>query len=62
MWQFAINALKDTDDCMSPVEKLNCLIECIRIIVNILDLCSMTNSAVGSDDSLPIIIYVVIKA
>jgi hypothetical protein len=62
MWKFAINALRDTDECMSPVEKLNCLIECITIIVNILDLCSTSSSAVGSDDSLPIIIYVVIKS
>jgi hypothetical protein len=62
MWEFAIKSLRDTDECMSPVEKLSCLIECITIIVNVLDLCSTSGSAVGSDDSLPIIIYVVIKA
>lgn len=62
MWEFAIKALRDTDECMSPVEKLNCLIETITIIVNVLDLCSTSTSAVGADDSLPIIIYVVIKA
>lgn len=62
MWKYAIQALRDTDERMSPIEKLNCLVECITIIVNVLELCSNSDSGISSDDSLPIIIYVVIKA
>ena len=62
MWKYAIQALKDTDERMSPVEKLSCLVECITIIVNVLELCSNSDSGISSDDSLPIIIYIVIKA
>ena len=62
MWTFAIKALKEIDDFNSPVEKLNSLVECITIIVNVLELCGNTGSGVSADDSLPIIIYVVIKA
>lgn len=62
MWKYAIQALKDTDERMSPVEKLNCLVECITIIVNVLELCSNSDAGISSDDSLPIIIYIVIKA
>lgn len=58
MWEFAIKALRQIDDCMSPVEKLGCLVECITIIVNVLELCS--GGGVSADDSLPIIIYLLI--
>lgn len=60
MWEFAIKALRQIDDCMSPVEKLGCLVECITIIVNVLELCS--GGGVSADDSLPIIIYLLIRA
>lgn len=60
MWSFAIRALKDLDEYMSTVEKLSCLVDFITTIVNILHLCSQTD-AVGADDSMPIIIYLVIK-
>lgn len=62
MWEFAIQSLRETDESMSPIEKLHCLIECVTILVNVLDLCSSGDSGVGSDDTLPIIIFVVIKA
>ena len=60
MWSFAIKALKQIDDCMSPVEKLGCLVEYITIIVNVLELCS--GGGVSADDSLPIIIYLLIQS
>ena len=60
MWEFAIKALRQIDDCMSPVEKLCCLVECITIIVNVLELCS--GGGISADDSLPIIIYLLIRA
>jgi len=58
MWTFAIRALKDLDEYMSTVEKLSCLVDFVTTIVNILHLCSSTD-AVGADDSMPIIIYLV---
>jgi hypothetical protein len=60
MWMFAIRALKDMDEYMSTVEKLSCLVDFVTTIVNILHLCSQTD-AVGADDSMPIIIYLVIR-
>ena len=45
----------------APAEKLNCLLDCMSIIVNVLTLVS-AGAGVSTDDSLPIIIYVVIKA
>lgn len=61
MWAFAIRSLKDLDEYMSTVEKLSCLADFVNTTVNILHLCSQTD-AVGADDSMPIYIYLVIKA
>jgi GTPase-activator protein for Ras-like GTPase/Vacuolar sorting protein 9 (VPS9) domain len=61
MWKFAIEALKNIDSYRSPADKLNCLVNCMSIIVNVLTLMS-SGGGVGTDDSLPIIIYIVLKA
>lgn len=62
MWKFAIAALQNIDVYRSPAEKLNCFVQCMSIIVNVLSLMSNTGSGVGTDDSLPLIIYIVLKA
>lgn len=62
MWAYAVKALQEIDDFSSPGEKLTCLVDCITTIVNVLELCGPAGSAVSADDSLPIIIYVVVKA
>lgn len=62
MWGYAVKSIQDIDDVNSPGEKLTCLVDCITTIVNVLELCGPANSAISADDSLPIIIYVVIKA
>lgn len=49
------------DSYRAPSDKLNCLADCMSIIVNVLTLVS-SGGGVGTDDSLPIIIYVVLKA
>lgn len=62
MWLFAIEALKNIDSYRAPSDKLNCLGDCMSIVVNVLSLMSTGSGGVGTDDSLPIIIYVVLKA
>jgi len=62
MWKFAIGALKNVEVYRSPADKLNCFVECMSIIVNVLSLMSSTGAGVGTDDSLPLIIYIVLKA
>ena len=62
MWIFAIEALKNIDTYRAPADKLNCFVNCMSIIVNVLSLMSTGSGGVGTDDSLPIIIYIVLKA
>jgi hypothetical protein len=61
MWKFAIEALRNIDNYRSPAEKLSCFVSCMSIIVNVLSLMS-SGGGVGTDDSLPLIIYIVLKA
>ena len=61
MWKFAIEALRSIDTYRSPAEKLSCFVSCMSIIVNVLSLMS-SGGGVGTDDSLPLIIYIVLKA
>lgn len=60
MWGFAIAQLVAMNKEKTPAQKLDCLGNCMNIIVNVLALVS--GSGVGTDDTLPIIIYVVIKS
>ena len=62
MWKFAIEALRSIDNYRAPADKLNCFVDCMSIIVNVLSLMSSGSGGVGTDDSLPIVIYVVLKA
>ena len=61
MWKLAIEAMESMETYRAPAEKLNCLLDCMSIIVNVLTLVS-AGAGISTDDSLPIIIYVVIKA
>ena len=61
MWKFAIEALQNIENYRSPADKLNCFVNCMSIIVNVLSLMS-SGGGIGTDDSLPIIIYIVLKA
>jgi hypothetical protein len=61
MWKLAIEAMELMETYRAPAEKLNCLLDCMSIIVNVLTLVS-AGQGVSTDDSLPIIIYIVIKA
>jgi hypothetical protein len=61
MWKFAVEALDSIDERVTPEEKVGCIAEFVTTVVNILHLCSSV-SAASADDSLPIIIYLLIKA
>jgi hypothetical protein len=61
MWKFAVEALANIDERVTPEEKVGCIAEFVTTVVNILHLCSSVTAA-SADDSLPIIIYLLIKA
>jgi len=45
----------------SVEEKLNCFLECFRIIVNSLAIQRTKKTGAGADDTLPVLIYIIIK-
>jgi len=61
MWKIAMEALESVNSFRAPSEKLECLIDCMKIIENVLSLVS-SKSGLGADETLPIIIYVTIKS
>lgn len=50
------------DNAMTPLDKLDCMIECFKTIVHVLSLTSPKDESAGADESLPILIYVLLKA
>jgi hypothetical protein len=61
MWDGPLKALKHIDHCMTPMEKLGCLVEFITRTVDRVFLYSF-KEVVSADDSLPVIIYLLVKA
>lgn len=62
MWDLAADSLKKVDLSMNPKEKLKNLTDCFKTIIDSLTLASNKNEAAGADDSLPILIYILLKA
>jgi len=54
--------LLNLDRLTTPNDKLDCFVDCYREIVESLSLCSGKNEGVGADDSLPVLLYVLLKA
>ncbi len=50
------------DNAMTPVEKLEYMIESFKTIVYILSLTSHKEESAGAEDTLPLLIYVILKA
>jgi len=50
------------DNRLTPIDKLDCMIECFKIITQVLELASTKEGAGGADETLPIVIYVLLKA
>ncbi|CAD5178624.1 unnamed protein product [Musa acuminata subsp. malaccensis] len=63
-WLFAAKELQKINFFKAPRDKLLCIMNCCRIINNLLLDISMTtnHTPAGADDFLPILIYVTIKA
>nr|XP_029121848.1 vacuolar protein sorting-associated protein 9A isoform X3 [Elaeis guineensis] len=63
-WLFAAKELQKINTFNAPREKLLCIMNCCRIINNLLLNISMSSNYVpaGADDFLPVLIYVTIKA
>lgn len=72
MWEYAANSNKSLsfkalvfnmmDNRMTPLEKLECMVECFKIITQVLELASSKEGGGGADDTLPILIYVMLRA
>mmetsp|Transcript_34456 Transcript_34456/g.60444 ORF Transcript_34456/g.60444 Transcript_34456/m.60444 type:complete len:967 (-) Transcript_34456:1807-4707(-) len=61
MWNASLSALQRIDICMSPLDKLACLVEFITKTVNLLFLYSC-KEVISADNSLPVIIFLLVKA
>jgi len=62
MWNAATQNLKKIDLAVTPISKLKSMTECFTTVIDSLTLASNKNEAAGADDSLPILIYVILKA
>mmetsp|Transcript_39057 Transcript_39057/g.34741 ORF Transcript_39057/g.34741 Transcript_39057/m.34741 type:complete len:425 (-) Transcript_39057:1022-2296(-) len=62
MWGYAANVMNQIDNRLTPLEKLECMVECFKIITQVLELASTKEGSGGADDTLPIMIYVLLKA
>ena len=50
------------DNRITPLEKLECMVECFKTITQVLELASAKEGGGGADETLPIMIYVILKA
>lgn len=61
MWASAGRSFKKIDLAITPISKLKNMTECFRTIIDGITLASNKNEGAGADDSLPILIYVILK-
>jgi len=54
--------LNEMDNRITPLEKLECMVECFKTITQVLELASAKEGGGGADETLPIMIYVILKA
>lgn len=54
--------MNQIDNRLTPLEKLECMVECFKIITQVLELASTKEGSGGADVTLPIMIYVLLKA
>jgi len=50
------------DNRLTPLEKLDCIVECFKTITQVLELASAKEGGGGADETLPIMIYVLLLA
>jgi len=62
MWEYASKQLSRMDSQITPLEKLDCIMDCFKVITQVLDLAAGKEGSGGADEALPIMIYTVLKA
>lgn len=62
MWEYAASVLNQMDNRLTPLEKLDCIVECFKTITQVLELASAKEGGGGADETLPIMIYVLLSA
>lgn len=55
-------ALLNVDNCKTAVNKLEAMIQCSKIMNDVLKLTSLKEEATSADTVVPILIYILIKA
>ena len=55
-------ALNQINNRITPAEKLQCMQECLRTIAQVLDLSALKEGSVGAEETLPILVYTILKA
>ncbi|XP_065880402.1 vacuolar protein sorting-associated protein 9A-like isoform X2 [Euphorbia lathyris] len=61
-WQHAQKELQKINMCKAPRDKLVCILNCCKVINNLLLSMASSDNPPGADDFLPVLIYVTIKA
>ena len=61
MWVFAAEELLKMEVSYSVQEKLMCFLECFKVIVNALSIQRQKKTGAGADDTLPILIYIILN-
>ncbi|XP_065881390.1 vacuolar protein sorting-associated protein 9A-like isoform X1 [Euphorbia lathyris] len=61
-WLLAQKELQKINMCKAPRDKLACILNCCKVINNLLLSMASSHNPPGADDFLPVLIYVTIKA
>ena len=59
---YFIKELLEIDNSRTPSEKLDCMTETTKIMTNVLQLTANKDNPAGADETLPIFIYILLKA
>ena len=62
LWEYAGQEFLKMDSVFSVAEKLTVFYDCFSAITNAIGVSSDKNKGAGADDTLPILIYVIIHA
>ncbi|KAM3135380.1 hypothetical protein pb186bvf_012538 [Paramecium bursaria] len=62
MWMLAADALLQMDNNKTAVSKLDSMIQCTKIMTDVLKLTALKDEATSADTMLPIMIYLLLKA
>lgn len=61
-WEFAANELRKMNDFRTPRDKLVCVLNCCRVLTNLLASSRGDDNPPGADELLPALIFTVIRA